>query len=191
MREDLKGILLNFANRAKRDPTKGNIEKKFELLGKHTQTQLNNIRNLQISNILGKHGLKKGFYLEIPPGGVLNYGHGVIEDAGHNGRGKRKTAENRNSFIVEIDVETSKIGNVHVSMTFSGKAVSLHFGLESETVSNRAKDMSQELRANLTGQGYTVVSVDFHRRDNIDRQPGNSLKSKRTGRPEKNLDITG
>ncbi|MFC1541619.1 flagellar hook-length control protein FliK [Candidatus Latescibacterota bacterium] len=191
MKEDLKGILLNFANRTKRNPVKGNIKKKFELLGKNTQTQMNNIRNLQLSNILGKHGLKKGFYFELPPSVVLNYGHGVIEDAGHNGQEKRKTAENRNSFALEIDVETSKIGNVHVSMTFSGKAVSLHFGLESETVSNRAKDMSQELRANLTEQGYTVISVDFHRRDYIGGQPSNSLKSKRNGRPEKNLDITG
>ncbi|MFC1649935.1 hypothetical protein ACFL2X_00045 [Candidatus Latescibacterota bacterium] len=191
MREDLKGILSKFANRAKKNPAKGKVKKKFELLEKNTQTQLKNIRNLQLSNIFGKHGLKKGFCLELPPCAGLKHGQGIIEDTGPKDSGEKEVAETRKSFTLEIDVETSKIGNVHVGMTFAGKAVSLNFGFESETISTVAKDMSGELRANLTEQGYTVAAADFHKRGSIAKRSKDGSISEGNGKSAKNLDITG
>ncbi|MFC1551460.1 flagellar hook-length control protein FliK [Candidatus Latescibacterota bacterium] len=200
MSEDLKGVLINFANRAKKNPAKGSAKKKFTALEKDAGTQLKNIENLQLSNILGKHELKKGFCFELPPGGGLNGGHGIIEDDGRGRPKEENTDGTPKPFTVEIDVETTQLGSVHVGMTFAGiadvaeNAVSLNFGLESERITEAAENMSGELRANLTSQGYTVMSVDFHRRGSGTGNRADGSHSAGKDYPTKsaqNLDITG
>jgi hypothetical protein len=207
MSEDLKGMLIKFANRAKKNAAGGSAKKKFTALEKNAGKLLKNIENLQLSNILGKHELKKGFCFELPPGGRMNGGHAIIEDDGRGRSEEENTESSPEPFTLNIDVETSLLGSVRVGMTFAGgaggtgstggadhakKTVSLSFGLESEIITTAAESMSGELRANLISRGFTVTAVNFHLLENNagNRADGPNSSSK-PSKSAQNLDITG
>ncbi len=192
LHEDLKGILMSFSNRLKKNQAKGKIKKKLELLEKNSQTQLKNITNRQLSNILNKLGVKRGFYLELPLGTEQGQRHTRISVKGSKDSEKEKNLNSQKfPFSLEIEIEMSKIGMVNVFMTFSGKTVSLSFELESEKISSTVTDMGQELREKLMKKGFVVGSVEFRKRDsNLESNKAGSKPAEKV-KSSKNLDIIG
>jgi len=192
LHEDLKGILMSFHNRLKKNQAKGAMKKKLELIEKNSQTQLKNITNRQIANILDKHGIKKGFYFELLPGTEQRKGHTRITVKGNKNSGKEKNLDSQKfPFSLEVEIEMSKIGTVNVFMTFSGKTVSLSFELDSETISSEVMNMREELREKLIEREFMVGSVEFRKRDsNLESRKAGSKHIKMV-KSSKKLDIIG
>jgi hypothetical protein len=150
-----------------------------------------NITNRQITNILSRHGIKKGFYLELPSVVDQKQGNARIIGKGNNDSGNEKNSDSQKlPFSLEIEIEMSKIGMVNVFMTFSGKTVSLNFELNSEKISSAAKDMSEELRTKLAEQGFMVSSVEFNKH-NDSKSSSIPSKHSKTSKSIRKLDIIG
>ena len=191
LHEDLKGILINLSNRLKKNKTTGTLKKKLELLRKNAQAQVKNITNRQIANILSRHGIKKGFYLELPSVADQKQGYVRIIGKGNNDSEEEKNPDSLKSpFSLEIEIELSKIGTVNVFMTFSGKTVSLNFELDSEKIFSTVKDMSEELRAKLAERGFVVSSVEFNKH-NDSKSSSTPSKHPKTTKAIRKLDIIG
>ena len=185
LHNDLKGTLIDFVNRIRKNQAKkGRIRKKLELLEKQSQNLTKHITNSQFSNIFDNLDEKRGIYLEVPLGTESGHGHARIRS-----RGGKKPEENSldpENMTLNFEIETSNIGTVSVFLVFSGKAVTLRFELEDKTVSDLAKDMHQEIRDALISRGFSVGSIDFIVSERTDKN-----RDSETIPQTQNLDIVG
>ncbi len=194
LNDDLKGVLIAFTNRVKKHDSRGVLKKKLAALTKDIETHIKNIEHQQISNILGRHEQKKGFCFELPPGGYLNTGRGTVTNDGDGDSNLRGNNSEPKPFTVELDIDTTCLGTVHVTLTFAGndnRAVALSFELGNGSVLEEATRMSGELREKLAARGYTVVSVDFQRFGDSSVQHAKDSSSENRHERNQNLDITG
>ena len=183
LHDDLKGMLIDFINRLKKDNKKSRINKKLEYLKKESQNIMKNISNRQLSNILNELGDKRGFYLELPLDSDPEHGHSRIWGRG-NKECEKKTLDSSNSTLF-FEVETSNIGTVGIYVAFFGKTVTVKFEFEDKTISRIAKNMQEEILGDLVSRGYVVKSVDFSVRTS------NAGTSDAVSKRNKNLDVVG
>ena len=183
--EDLKGILLNFIGKAKKSGGKVRIISKLHHLEQEAQTVIDTITHCQLENILDDYVSTQGLYMEVPLGEKPDEGHAKIIARGNKEPGEKLL--NPENLNISFSVETSKLGTVNVSLSFSGKSVALKFSLQNEEVHALAKEFGDDIRDSLTTRGFTVRSVELGMSKD---ETGSGTSSEQTTQPG-NVDIFG
>ncbi|MFC1528383.1 hypothetical protein ACFL5B_00585 [Candidatus Latescibacterota bacterium] len=176
MKDDLKGILLKVINDIKKHQGKSGTTGKIKQLEQTARNVVDGITRQQLANILNDSAEKRVLYFEIPYGKNPEKEHARIWT-----RGQKQPEENTldsKTLSLSFAVKSSRLGVVTVSMTFSGKQVSLQFKLENIKTQLLAREMSAELGESLHARGYTIRSITFglekdETKPSVENQPGN------------------
>lgn len=180
---DLKGGLIEFLNRIKRNREKGTARRNITRLEQESRTLLERITNRQVTNILNEHTGRKGYHFELPL--AAEPGQGNARIFVHDRKDQDERLPDTRDVTLSFQIETSNIGRVDVLLTTSEKTVSLHFLFEREAAVHLGREMSGEIREAFLARGYTVGSIVYSRRDDH----GES-KENRAGK-KKSLDVRG
>ncbi|MBT4485676.1 MAG: hypothetical protein HOC71_18570, partial [Candidatus Latescibacteria bacterium] len=182
---DLKGILLRVINGMKKQRGKSGNAGKIKQLEQTARNIVDGITRRQIANILNDHTEKRVLYFEVPYGGNPEKEYARIW--AHGQKPPEENTFDPKTLSLSFAVKVSRLGDVNVRMTFSGKLVSLQFELEDTKKQSLARKMSAELSESLQPRGYTVREVNFglHRDDSVTKKK--SKVKNQTG----NMNIVG
>ncbi len=161
---DLKGGLIEFLNRIKRNREKGAARRNITRLEQESRTLLERITNRQVTNILNEHSGQRGYHFELPL--AVEPEKGSARILVHDRKDQNERLPGKRDITLSFQIETSNIGRVDVLLTTSEKNVSLHFLFESESDVELGREMSGEIREAFLVRGYTVGSIVCSHRDN-------------------------
>ena len=173
LHEDMKGVLLNLLQAMKKVSEKSSTGA-LKSLEEDASALLDGITSRQLLNLASNITDKRSVYFEIFWGEHRERMQVRIRAEGR--KEPQKNILDKRNFSLVLEIETSRLGPVHVLLQISGKTVSAAILLKNEEANALAGSMAGEIKDSLLSRGYELGTIRFgvRKQPNGNEPPANS-----------------